>query len=75
MAPTTSGAAFRWSRWMPHPSARLQWPQVDHGSIPRLNRGGSLAWVAQGGCYIKNQVRDPIVQPAVGLCAAEAVEA
>jgi hypothetical protein len=23
-------------------------------------RGGSLAWVAEGGCYIKNQVRDPI---------------
>jgi hypothetical protein len=24
-----------WWGWMPHPSARRQWPQVDHGSIPR----------------------------------------
>ena len=23
-------------------------------------RGGSLAWIAPGGCYIKRQVRDPI---------------
>ena len=43
MAPSTPGAASRWSRWMPHPSARRQWPQVDHGSIRRgLLAHGSL---------------------------------
>ena len=25
-------------------------------------RGGSLAWIAPGGCYIKRQVSDPIEQ-------------
>jgi len=48
VAPTTSGAAFRWSRWMPHPS----------------RRGGRGGGVAEGGCYIKNQVRDPIGRSA-----------
>jgi hypothetical protein len=31
---------------MPHPSARRQWPQVDHGTVGAY-RGCSLAWVAQ----------------------------
>ena len=29
-------------------------------STTGAGQGGSLAWVAQGGCYIKNQVSDPI---------------
>ena len=58
VAPTTSGAAFRWSRWMPQRTRQ-------HGgsglkSTTGACRGGSLAWVAEGGCCIKNQVSDPI---------------
>ena len=45
----------RWMGWMPHPSARRQWPQVDHGSIPRdLHAHG--AWNGpsrEGGVYLK----------------------
>ena len=53
VAPTTSGAASRWSRWMPHPSARRQWPQVDHGSIPRGLHAHGTDQVAKGGSSLK----------------------
>ena len=32
-------------------------------------RGGSSPWIAQGGCYIKNQVRDPILRVRSGAPA------
>ena len=42
------------------------------GSGPKsttgAGQGGSLAWVAQGGCYIKNQVSDPIAQATWRMC-------
>ena len=42
--PTTSGAAVRWCRWMPHPSAPRQWPQVEPWTIPddRVVHGSSV---------------------------------
>ena len=66
--PTTSGVSFRWYRWMPHPSAPRQWPQVDHWRITddRVVELGPLVILADGTLVLRT-LPTPRVCPGASM--------